>query len=52
MYDYQETTSPDEVTSVAEWFGSEDSAWKPDRKDIITEQRRKSKDESRAKQSQ
>ena len=52
MYDYQETTSPDEVTSVAEWFGSEDSAWKPDRNDIITEQKRKSKDESRAKQSQ
>lgn len=52
MYDYQETASPDEITSVAEWFGSEDSAWKPDRGDLITEQRRKEKSESRAKQSQ
>lgn len=52
MYDYQEKASPDEVTSVAEWFGSEDSAWKPDRSELITEQRRKEKGESRAKQSQ
>ena len=28
LYDYQETKSPDEITSVAEWFYSEDSAWK------------------------
>ena len=39
MYDYQETASSDEITSVAEWFGSEDSAWKPDRSDFTTEQR-------------
>ena len=52
MYDYQETASPDEVTTAAEWFGSEDSAWTPDRGEIITEQRRKEKSESRAKQSQ
>lgn len=52
MYDYQETASPDEITSVAEWFGSEDSAWKPDRSDLITEQRRKEKSESRVRQAQ
>ena len=52
MYDYQEKASPDEVTSAAEWFGSEDSAWKPDRSELITEQRRKEKGESRAKQTQ
>ena len=28
LYDYQETKSPDEITSVAEWIYSEDSAWK------------------------
>lgn len=39
MYDYQQTASSDEITSVAEWFGSEDSAWKPDRSDFTTEQR-------------
>ncbi len=52
MYDYQEKASPDEVTSAAEWFSSEDSAWKPDRSEFITEQRRKEKGESRAKQTQ
>lgn len=52
MYDYQEKASPDEVTSAAEWFGSEDSAWKPDRNELITEQRRKEKGESRAKHTQ
>lgn len=52
MYDYQEKASPDEVTSAAEWFGSEDSAWKPDRSELITEQRKKGKGESRAKQTQ
>lgn len=51
IYDYQETASPDEITSVAEWFGSEDSAWKPDRDDLITEQRKRSQGESRANQS-
>ena len=51
MYNYQETASPDKVTSAAEWFGSKDSAWKPDRDERITEQRRKDKGESRAKQS-
>lgn len=50
MYDYQETASPDEITSVAEWFGSENSAWKPDKDDLITEQRKRDKGESRAKQ--
>lgn len=52
MYDYQETASPDEITSFAEWFGSEDSAWKPESAEFITEQRRKEKSESRTKQSQ
>ena len=52
IYDYQETASPDEITSAAEWFGSKDSAWKPDRDDLITEQRKRDKSESRAKQSQ
>ena len=52
MYDYQETSSPDAITSVAEWFGSEDSAWKPESVDLITEQRRKGKSEDRIKQSQ
>lgn len=52
MYDYQEKVSPDKLTSSAEWFCSADSAWKPDRSKIITEQRRKEKGESRAKQSQ
>lgn len=47
MYDYQETASPDRVTSAAEWFASEDSAWKPDRQELITEQRRKEKSETR-----
>lgn len=50
MYDYQETASPDEITSVAEWFGSEDSAWKPDKDDLITEQRKRDKGESREEQ--
>lgn len=44
--------SQDKITSAAEWFGSEDSAWKPDRSELITEQRRKEKGESRVKQSQ
>lgn len=52
IYDYQETASPDDITSFAEWFGSEDSAWKSDSVELITEQRRKEKSESRTKQSQ
>lgn len=52
MYDYQEKASPDEVTSTAEWFGSENSAWKPNKIELITEQRRKEKGESGARQSQ
>lgn len=28
MYDFQETATPDAVTSVAEWFYSENSVWK------------------------
>lgn len=52
VYDYQEKASSDEVTSTAEWFGSEDSAWKPDKSEIITEQRRREKGERQAKRSQ
>lgn len=52
MYDYQEEASPDEVTSVAEWFSSEESAWKPEREELITEQRRREKSENRARQLQ
>ena len=49
-YNYQETASPDEVTSVTEWFGSDESAWKPDETEFITEQRRKDKGEAKARQ--
>lgn len=47
IYDYQETVSPNETTSVAEWFGSEDSAWKPNRDDYIIEPRRKERKSSK-----
>jgi len=52
MYDYQENASPNEITSVADWFGAEDSAWQPDRDALIIEQRRKEKGERGAAQSQ
>lgn len=51
MYDYQETASANEVTSAAEWFGSQDSAWTRDTASPITEQRKKSKGETRVRQS-
>ena len=51
MYDFQETASPDEITSFANWFGTEDSAWKPESAEFITEQRRKEKSKSQTKQS-
>lgn len=43
IYDYQETASSDEITSTAEWFGSENSAWKPDRSGFVTEQRKQAR---------
>lgn len=30
IYDYTETASPEEITSISGWFGSEESAWQPD----------------------
>lgn len=39
MYDYQETASANEVTTVAEWFESENSAWKPAQREMITDER-------------
>lgn len=52
LYDYHETASPDRITSAAEWFSSESSAWKPDRDQLITDQRRVEKTDNRAKKSQ
>lgn len=52
MYDYQETMPPEEVTSVAEWFHSTDSAWKAEQSELIGGRRKKEKTEGRVKQLQ
>ena len=49
LYDYQETASPDKIVSTGAWFGSEDSQWKPDQTELITEQRERDSGENRAK---
>lgn len=50
IYDYQETVSPNTITSIREWFNSEQSTWKYTLD--ITEQRKKGKNQNRFKQSQ
>jgi len=49
LYDYEETESPEEITTVSEWKSSEDYAWKPDRDTLIMDQRTDNKEEERAK---
>ena len=52
MYDYQETTPPEETTSVAEWFNSAESAWSADKRELIGERQKERNSESRADQFQ
>ena len=46
-YEYKETASADEVTSAAEWFGSDDSAWKSHQDEVIPGRRLAEEEELR-----
>ncbi len=50
-YDYKETESAQEVTTVAAWKSADDNAWS-DKKDIVTDERAKGKTEAKAKKIQ
>lgn len=45
IYDYQEIASPDEITSAAEWFDSEDSTWRTNINAVPSVRRKKGKNE-------
>lgn len=45
LYEYKETSSSDIITSAKEWFGFDESAWKTDKTDYITKQRKTKKGE-------
>lgn len=50
FYDYKQTRSPEEITTVAGWRASENNAWK--QHELITDQRAKGKTVEKAKQTQ
>lgn len=52
LYDFEETESPDSVTTVARWKDSEEYAWRDTAREIINDQRAKKKTAEKVKQAQ
>lgn len=52
LYDYEETESPEEIKTVAQWRTSEENAWKTPGETVITDQRAKSKEADKTKRMQ
>lgn len=52
LYNFEETKSPDSVTTVAEWKTSTDYGWRDTEHEIITDQRTKAKSAEKVKQAQ
>lgn len=52
LYDYEETESPEEIKTVAQWRTSEENAWKTLGETVITNQRAKSKEADKTKRMQ
>ena len=52
LYDYEETKSPEEIKTVAQWRTSEENAWKTTGETVITDQRAKSKEADKTKRMQ
>ena len=52
FYDYEETESPEEIKTVAQWRTSEENAWGTPGRTIITDQRAKSKETDKTKRMQ
>lgn len=48
LYDFEETESPDQITSASEWRTSDDFAWKRDEKELIIDERADQKEERKA----
>lgn len=51
LYDYEETDSPEKITTVSEWRVSDDNAWRRD-ETLITDQRAKRKEAEQKQQRQ
>lgn len=52
LYDFQETESPDSVTTITGWRASDEYAWRDSDREIITDQRAKGKTAEKVKQTQ
>lgn len=52
LYDYEETATPEEIKTVAQWRTSEDNAWRRSDSTIVTDRRTKGKEADKTKRMQ